>query len=704
VKIDAEALRAEAERRFAEKERSAPKLSAVDTLSFQHELGVHQIELEMQNEELRRTQNELERSREKYLDLYDLAPVGYAVLNDKGLIQEANLTLTSCLGVTRNALVGSPLRRFVDPASQETYSLHLRRLFETGEPSSFEVGMVMEDGTSFWGRVDANVHADNDDRATGHITLTDVTELKRRNEAALMESHDALQESEERFRTLYDRSVLGLYRTTPGGQIVMANSALCTMLGYSSFEDLRQRNLEEQGYHPDYSRADFKRELDEKGVIIGIESRWKRSDGEYIWVRESARAACDESGRVLYYDGTVEDMTERKQAEIAIREAEGRFRFLAEATSEGVAISENGTIIDCNPQFAALLGNSIQETIGRSLLEFVAPEFVGAVRERIRTGHVERHEAVALRCDGSRFPVEADARIAAYNGRTVRIAVFRDLTDQRRSEAEIHQLTVELEQKVRERTAQLEAVNSELEAFSYSVSHDLRAPLRAIEGFSAMVVQRHGDQVDAEAKRLLGVVRANARRMARLIDDLLSFSRSGRSEMSVNRLNMKEMARSAFEEVIADPEARRKIDFRVGELPWADGDGTLVRQVWINLLSNAAKFSAGKEPSVIEVEGSVEAGFAVYRVRDNGAGFDMTYADKLFGVFQRLHGMTEFEGTGIGLALVKRIVTRHSGRVWAEGEVGKGARFSFSLPVKPRSGISTSWRKLVLPPGTPNVS
>jgi PAS domain S-box-containing protein len=244
---------------------------------------------------------------------------------------------------------------------------------------------------------------------------------------------------------------------------------------------------------------------------------------------------------------------------------------------------------------------------------------------------------------------------------------------------------VELEQRVAERTAQLEAANKELEAFAYSVSHDLRAPLRAIDGFTRILMEDYASSLDAEGWRVCTVVRDETQRMGQLIDNLLAFSRLSRTQMQVAPIDMQALAQAVFHELTA-PTDQARIDFRMTSLPPALGDLTLVRQVWVNLLANALKFSSRRDRAVIEVDYREAAGENTYLVRDNGAGFDMRYSDKLFGVFQRLHSEREFEGTGVGLAIVQRAVHRHGGRVWAEGEPDNGATLYFTLPGKRMSG------------------
>ncbi|MCB9445110.1 MAG: HAMP domain-containing protein [Ardenticatenaceae bacterium] len=242
-------------------------------------------------------------------------------------------------------------------------------------------------------------------------------------------------------------------------------------------------------------------------------------------------------------------------------------------------------------------------------------------------------------------------------------------------------LVNELEQRVDERTAELEAANKELESFAYSVSHDLRTPLRAINGYTNILVEDYEPLLGVEGQRVCGVIRQQAERMGQLIDDLLAFSRLGRAEIRTDFIDMEMLANKVFDELKTEGE-QVQIDFHMAALPEAVADPAMLRQVWVNLLSNAIKFSAKRERAVVDVGYSQEAAETIYYVRDNGAGFDMQYADKLFGVFQRLHSEREFPGTGVGLAIVQRIIHRHGGRVWAEGAIDQGAAFYFTLPQK----------------------
>ena len=377
------------------------------------------------------------------------------------------------------------------------------------------------------------------------------------------------------------------------------------------------------------------------------------------------------------------DTTERHLADEAARRAGALDRSLIEAGLDPlVTIAPDGKIIDVNNAAEKVTGRSLQQLIGTDFSDyFTDPGKARAGYEQMfREGLIKDYELQIRHRDGHVTPVLYNASVYRDEAGDV-IGVFaaaRDISERKRAEEKIRKLNEELDERVRRHTAELEATNKDLEAFTYSVSHDLRGPLRHIDGFSKLLFEEYSADLPEEARRHLSRIRDGTRRMGMMVDDLLNLTRVGRKELSMQLTGLS----SLLEEALGDlqPEtAGREIEWRIGKLPFVECDPALLKQVFANLLSNALKFTRLQEHAVIEVGATTQDGRAVIFVRDNGVGFSMKYVDKLFGVFQRLHRPEDFEGTGIGLAIVQRIVHKHRGRVWAEGELNKGAAFFFTL-------------------------
>jgi PAS domain S-box-containing protein len=458
-------------------------------------------------------------------------------------------------------------------------------------------------------------------------------------------------------------------------------------LGYSR-DELMSRHFVDF-VHPDDVEAT---EAAMAGLATGqpqlqFMNRYRTRDGSYRWLEWRAFPRGD-----LVY-AAARDLTDRIEAERAVRASEARYRLIADNTADVTWLLDVATqrFTYVSPSVEQLRGFTPQEVLERPLLEALTPDSatrvaallpaaIAAFEAGDENARMSTTEVDQPRKDGTVVATEVTTTLLTdANGRVDRVlGVSRDISERRRAEARINALNQSLEARVHERTAQLESAIAELEAFSYSVSHDLRAPLRAINGYATILTEDHADDIGGDGLRCCHSIIGNTRRMGQLIDDLLSFSRLGRSHLAHEPIDMTALARGAYGDITTESE-RGGVSLTIGALAPATGDPTLLRQVWANLLSNALKFTSGEPSPKVVVDGWRQDGEAVYSVSDNGPGFDMSHAGKLFQVFERLHG-GDFEGSGIGLAIVRRAVDAHGGRTWAEGVPGEGATFFFALP------------------------
>jgi PAS domain S-box-containing protein len=566
------------------------------------------------------------------------------------------------------------------------------------------------------------------------ISFDQMVESLQQKEEDRKRAEEAVRQSEEKYRDLFDKAMEGVYQTTPEGRLISANMALARMFGYESPEEMINAitDLASQMYANPDDRKIAVGMFKEKGYIKDFECQMRRKDGSIFWARYDGQFTKTADGTPCF-QGFIIDINDRKHAEESLYRHIQRLKnihkmdmaiLLAIETPEEIAQSaliylrkllcyEHGSIsiIDMGKKESLIyLAEAESKKIVK--IEKVLPEIVIRDAEILQQSKVEVIEdmskVISLSAVAQMLEVERvnssiiatatspkglisalhvgweiprtisqeEAEIASEVAAQIAIA-----NEQARMMQEIKGYTAKLEQRVLERTTQLEAANKELEAFSYSVSHDLRAPLRSVDAFARMIEEDYAERLDGEGRRLLQVIRDSAHDMGQLISDLLDFSRLSRKDLKMGRIGMSELATDVRQQV-EQAETGRAIRWDLGELPPAFGDEAMICVVLINLLANAAKYTRPRQEAAIGISGRVEGDEVIYSVTDNGVGFDMAYKDKLFGVFQRLHTTAEFEGTGIGLALVQRIVQRHGGRVWAEGKVNEGATFYFTLPCR----------------------
>jgi PAS domain S-box-containing protein len=484
------------------------------------------------------------------------------------------------------------------------------------------------------------------------------------------------------------------------GNCTFCNSAALNLLGYEEPSALLNKNLHAIMHHTRPDGAPLSSEDCELSRAVR-EGRDYHSDEQFFWRKDGICFPAECWSHPVFEDGEITgsvltffDISERKRAEEQAQENRARLGAALASMTDAVIISDsNGRFLNFNDSFATYYRFKNRAECPQTLdklghfLDVFLPDGEPAPREMWAVPRALRGEISSSAEYGLRRKDTGETWVGSYSFGPIRdkegsivgsVVVARDITQQKANEHEIHKLNDELEQRVTERTAQLQAANKELEAFTYSVSHDLRAPLRHISGFSKLLVEEFSTALPPDAHHYLNRIQDGTLRMGLLVDDLLNLGRVGRQELHLQVAGL----RSIVDEVIRDLEpecAGRQVEWKIGTLPFVECDPGLLKQVFQNLLANALKFTRPRSTAVIEVGQQDNSDPPAIYVRDNGVGFSMKYADKLFGVFQRLHRQEDFEGTGVGLATVQRIVEKHGGRIWAEAALDKGATFYLTL-------------------------
>ncbi len=669
-------------------------------------------------------EEKLRESEEKYRTLVEGLDNIITIVDSEGVHRFMNRAAAAALGGTPESLANKRMDELFPPEVAEHQLANIRQVIDSGNVAVIDSRSIVK-GDPRWYRTSIHPIRDADGRvASALVNALDITKRKQ--------AEEALQKSEASLNRAQAVAHVGSWNLDISQDALVWSAEthrifdvpIGTQLTYEAFLS---------HVHPDDVESVNRAWMSAlQGAPYDIEHRIL-AGGQTKWVRERAELEMGADGQALCGIGTVQDITERKQAEERLKSRVNELNAIYQASQrlqkllppdalaaeivqvlEKTLSYEHGAVLLIDEASQNLIPFAIVGTDGTKDSVKKDRDYILSRQPRVGrgiTGWVAEHgESVCLgdvREDGRYFSVRKDILselcvplrtgdkiIGVINIEATRADAYSDY-DQRVLETiaaqiaiaiqnadlleETRKLNAELEQRVVARTSQLVAANKELEAFTYSVSHDLRAPLRAIDGYTRILVEDYESVLDAEGRRTCNVIRGEARRMGRLIDDLLNLSRLNRAEIQFIPIDMAAMARSVFEDLMRN-ENRERNEFTVGEMPSIMGDPSLMRQVWINLLNNAIKFTSKKDRAVIETGCRQSEGESIFFVRDNGAGFDMQYQNKLFGVFQRLHSESEYEGTGVGLAIVQRVIHRHGGRAWAEGRIGEGATFYFALP------------------------
>jgi PAS domain S-box-containing protein len=623
--------------------------------------------------ESRRTKKALGASELRYRRLFETAKEGIMILDaETGMVVDVNPFLITLLGFSHEQFLGKAIWElgfFKDVVANESNFAELREKeyiryenlpLETSHGKRIEVEFI------------SNVYLVDDAKViqcnVRDLTARRLAEVAAARLAAIVESTDD--------------AVVG---KDLDGVVTSWNAGAEKIFGYSAQEMVGQPILRLIPPERHQEEAEILAHIRRGEGVRHFDTVRLDKNGNQLDVSVTISPIRDGAGKIIGVSKVARDITERKRMAQIISESEERFRTMANSMSQLAWIARaDGSICWYNQRWYEFTGKKAEQMEGWGWQSVHDPKRLPDVmanwKSAIDLGEPFEME-FPLRDAGGRFRnfLTRVQPMKDVGGRVVQwFGTNTDVDALKRAEEKVRILNTELEQRVAERTAQLEIANKELESFSYSVSHDLRAPLRAINGFAGIVLEDFGSQLPEEGQRYLERIRQGGQRMGVLIDDLLAFSRLSRQSVNLQSVNVATLVHAVLEDLKPLREGR-EIEILIGNLPKCHGDPALLKQVWVNLLSNAIKYTQGRQPALIQIGCTRENAENVYFVRDNGAGFDMQYAHKLFGVFQRLHRADEFEGTGVGLAIVQRIVHRHGGRVWAQAVLQQGATFYFTL-------------------------
>jgi PAS domain S-box-containing protein len=575
-------------------------------------------------------------------------------------------------------LIGKLVLNFVHPVCREKVRKEIKKINE-GEKSTEDIGelrFLTIDGVDIWVEIKGQ-QIEYEGKLATLMFIRDITDIRKATEA--------ISYQEFLLKEMGNIAKIGGWEFDPETGEGTWTEEVARIHGMNP-DDPTNVPLS-LTFYTDESRIKVTNAINEaiynkKGYNLELEMILQ--DGTHKWVHTFGEPVIKD-GKVIRVRGAFQDVSERKMAEKALSESEQKYKAFFEHSLDALILSNpEGDLLEVNQATCKLLGyteDELKKLKRKDIIDNSDSRLHNFIVRRLESG-VAVGELRLKRKDGSLLDAEVSSALfmdASDNHKTS--LIIRDISARKQSEKEIKELNAELEQRIDERTSQLRAANKDLEAFAYSVSHDLRAPLRGINGLTLILQDNYIDKLDEEGTRLCGRIRANSLKMGTLIEDLLSFSRASTSEIRKTSVNMNLLVEDALAD-LNEKEILSNIDFKIENLPPTEGDKSLLQQVWINLISNAVKFSSKKEKPVIEIRGHVLDGKSFYEIKDNGAGFNMEYAEKLFTAFQRLHSDKEFQGTGAGLAIVERILNKHGGRIWAESEEGSGATFSFCLPRK----------------------